>query len=127
MATDRPHAHRLHSAATSPQPDLERARLTRQIRHGLPRTVQLETGRRLEPSLFRPSVPHCLGRYLFNSRPESGVWIHQLGGSMPPHAQPCMVMGMDALSLSVCQAVPQCWAPRLDGWKVIPSQNVTLP
>lgn len=90
--------HRPHSAAASPQPELERARLTRQIRHGLPLMVQLETGRRLEPSLLSVLGPSLPG-YLLNSRPESGAWIHRRSGSMPPQAQPCMVMVMDALSV----------------------------
>lgn len=111
------------SAAASPSPELERARLTRPFRHALPPMVQLETGRGLEPSLLSLSVP----QYLFNPRPEPGLLDPRAEG---PGAR-CHHMRSHAWSWLVCQsscqAVPQCWAPRLDGWKVIPSKTSPFP
>ena len=95
---------RTPSAAASPQSELKRTRLTRQTRHGLPSDSATRNGTTvgaLTAQALGPSIPLPIPDPSLES------------GGLDPRAKSCMVMD---------SAVPQCWAPRLDGR---PVQNVT--
>lgn len=102
---------RPQSAAASPSPELERARLTRRFRHALPPMVQLETGRWAVGALASQS----LGPLNTSSIPDLSLdfWIHGLRG-LGLDATTCAAMHGHGLPVS--PPVKPYRSAGLQGW-----------